>query len=155
MIGFIVVVEKEHMEDGYRIEAVVTKGMNGMGVEDRAYDIAYRIQADDSRGGEVMVIPTKLDPSNADLEVLVQLDEVPKDDFVKAAYLELRRSGELQIPLWVNTAWLRHEVRARYDVGVECFGRKMILTRKADEAPQSTIVQTEDEDAGFAETEAF
>ena len=156
MNGYIVVVEQEHTEDDYSIEAVVTKGMNGMSAEQRAYDIAYRIQIDDSRSGEVRVIPVELDPSNAKLKVLAELAEVPKEDFVKSAYLDLRRNGDLQVPLWVNMLWLVNEVRARYEVDIESVGRKMTLVHDADKMrPSATVVTEAEEDAGFAETEDF
>lgn len=129
MQAYIVVTEQEAAEDGYFIEAVITRPYGDMTAEERAYDVAERVGSSDkvNADAEVKVIQVPLDPTNIQLDVTPDISEIKHGDFVLAAYLELKRKGVLMIPLWANPAWLVHEVKARYDVGIDFKGRQMTL----------------------------
>ena len=160
MKAYVVVTEQEAAEDGYVVEAVITRPYAHMEPEQRAYDVAERIGLSDKvdATAEVKVLQVMLDPTNLQLEVTPDISEIKQDEFVKAAYLELKRRGTMMIPLWANPAWLVHEIKANYSVGIDFKGRSMTLV-----APQEVQRRREfgiadanfpnEGDAGFTETQ--
>jgi len=161
MQAFIVVTEQEAAEDGYVIEAVITRPYGDMSADERAYDVAERVGASDkvNADAEVKVLQVLLDPTNLQLEVTPDISEVKHGDFALAAYLELKRKGTLMVPLWANPAWLVHEVKARFDVGIDFRGRQMTLvspeemrSRRDHGIPDVNAPSDFGDDAGFVET---
>src|SRR3546814_3931207 len=81
----------------------------------RAHEVMRRMTADgtyESMSIEKLVV----NKSNAALGLKPTLAEVEQREFVDAAAKELFEHGSMQIPLWLNPAWLVHEVRDRKSV---------------------------------------
>lgn len=128
----------------------------------RAHEVMRRLSSE-GKGDSFSVEKLDINLSNEMLGLRPMLSEVKHSDFVDAAFVELHENGEMFVPLWANPAWLVHEVRARYDIGIDFVGRKMTVVSRDEmerrvnegiepERRRSPQVVTEDEDAGFQET---
>jgi hypothetical protein len=133
----------------------------------RAHEVMRRMTGDGTyETMSVEMLTTNL--SNGELKLRPSLHEVAQKDFVDAAARELMDEGCLTIPLWVNPAWLVHEVKANYDLGVDFSGRRMTLVSKEEAErrvregiaperrarPSKDAAESDayDRDAGFTET---
>lgn len=137
--------------------------------EDKANDAINRLRLRDADNDEVdyNLRPCNTDPTPEMLELPKTLREMGCDDLLKAAYIELVNNGTMYVPLWINPAWLVHELKARYDLGIDFKGRQMTLVSAeesrrrrdygiADEnAPSDFGIpeQRGGDDAGFVETQ--
>lgn len=137
--------------------------------EGKANDAINRLRLRDADNDEVdyNLRPCNTDPTPEMLELPKTLREMGCDDLLKAAYIELVNNGTMYVPLWINPAWLVHELKARYDLGIDFKGRQMTLVSAeesrrrrdygiADEnAPSDFGIpeQRGGDDAGFVETQ--
>lgn len=165
MQAYVVVTEQEAAEDGYVIEAVVTKPFGELSAEERAYDIGDRLAVSDkvNADSEIKVYQVLVDPTNRELEVTQDLHEIQAGDFVTAAYMEIRRKGFIQVPLWAAPAFLVHELRARYNLNLDFVGRQITIVSKEEmerrvasgQEPERRGAQQvwTEPDAGFVETQ--
>lgn len=130
----------------------------------RAHEVMRRMTADGLHEVSMSIEELAVNPTNKQLGLKPTLSEIAQSEFVDVAARELMEQGYLQIPLWVNPAWLVHEVRANYDVGIDFKGRRMELVSQeemerrvnsglAPERRSRAMVLTEDDDAGFTETQ--
>lgn len=128
----------------------------------RAHEVMRRLSSE-GKGDSFSVEKLDVNLTNEKLGLRPMLKEVKHGDFVDAAFVELHENGSLMIPLWVSPAWLVHEVRARYNVGIDFVGRQMTLVSHDEmqrrvsegiepERRKSPLVVTEEEAAGFVET---
>lgn len=130
--------------------------------QDKANDAINRLRIRDADNNEVdwNLRACNTDPTPEMMELPKTLREMGCDDLIKAAYFELCNNGKMYVPLWINPAWLVHELKARHNIGIDFKGREMTLvsaeeTRKRREygipdenAPSDFGV----DDAGFVET---
>jgi hypothetical protein len=91
-----------------------------------------------------------VNPDPQMLELPQTLQERGSADIVLAAYYELCVEGRMFVPLWINPAWLVHELKARHDVGIDFKGRLMTLV-SPDEVRRRREFGVQD--AGFVETQ--
>lgn len=101
------------------------------------------------------------DPTPDMLELPKTLREMGCDDLLKAAYIELANNGKMYVPLWINPAWLVHELKAKYSIGIDFKGREMTLVGQAEQQRRKEFGIADanfpsdygiDDDAGFVET---
>src|SRR5690242_1873287 len=97
--------------------------------EDKANDAINRLRLRDAENDEVdyNLRPCNTDPTPEMLELPKTLREMGCDDLLNAARIELCNNGTMYVPLWINPAWLVHELKARYDLGIDFKGRQMTL----------------------------
>lgn len=125
--------------------------------EGLANDAINRLRLRDEADNEVdyNLRPCNTDPTPDMLELPKTLREMGCDDLLKAAYIELANDGSMYVPLWINPSWLVHELKARYDLGIDFKGRQMTLV-SADEVRRRREFGVQDENApsdyGFTET---
>lgn len=130
--------------------------------EEGANEAINRLRARDVNDDEVdwNMRPCNVDPDPRMLDLPLTLREMTGNPVVEAAYYELLAEGRMMVPLWVNPAWLVHEVKARYDVGIDFKGRQMTLVDAAElESRRRHGIPDENapsdfgtDDAGFVET---
>lgn len=116
----------------------------------RAHEVMRRMTAED-KFQTMSLEEVQINPTDKELGLKPKLADVEQIDFVRSAYMQLQDEGQMHVPLWINVAWLRHEIRANYDVGVNSNGRKLMLVAKEDEVRPGVLISTEP-DAGFTET---
>ncbi|HSR54149.1 MAG TPA: hypothetical protein VLV83_25245, partial [Acidobacteriota bacterium] len=116
--------------------------------EDKANDAINRLRLRDQDNDEVdyNLRPCNTDPTPDMLELPKTLREMGCDDLLKAAYIELANNGKMYVPLWINPAWLVHELKARYDLGIDFKGRQMTLV-SAEERRRRREFGFQDENA--------
>lgn len=130
--------------------------------EDKANDAINRLRLRDEANDEVdyNMRPCNTDPTSEMLELPKTLREMGCDDLLNAARIELCNNGTMYVPLWVNPAWLVHELKAKYNLGIDFRGREMTLVLP-DEVKRRREFGIQDEnapsdfgyaDAGFVET---
>jgi len=129
--------------------------------EDKANDAINRLRLRDADNNEVdyNLRPCNTDPTPEMLELPKTLREMGCDDLIKAAYIELLNNGSMYVPLWINPAWLVHELKARHDIGIDFRGRQMKLVspdevnrRREFGIPDENAPSDFGDDAGFVET---
>lgn len=130
--------------------------------EDRANDAINRLRARDARDENIdwNMRPCSTNPGMAEMGLPPTIAEMRGDDVVEATYYELESVGRMMVPLWVNPAWLVHEVKARYDIGIDFKGREMKLVDKVEQRSRKEFgipdVNAPSDfgytDAGFVET---
>lgn len=129
--------------------------------EDKANDAINRLRVRDQHDEDVdyNLRSCGVNPDPVMLELPLTLKERGGDDIVLAAYYELCVEGKMYVPLWINPAWLVHEIKARYDVGIDFQGRQMTLVSKDEQRRRrdygiSDLNAPSDfgDDAGFVET---
>ena len=137
--------------------------------EKLANDAINRLRLRDADDNEVdwNLRTCSVNPTPDMLELPKTLREMGCDDLLKAAHIELCNEGTMYVPLWINPAWLVHELKARYDLGIDFRGRQMTLVSEsearrrrefgiADEnAPSDFGIpeQRNGDDDGFVETQ--
>ncbi|QKY78621.1 hypothetical protein SEA_DRYAD_83 [Streptomyces phage Dryad] len=129
--------------------------------EAKANDAINRLRLRDDQDNEVdwNLRTCSVNPTPDMLDLPKTLREMGCDDLLKAAYIELANNGTMYVPLWIAPAWLVHELKARYDIGIDFKGRQMTLVT-ADEVRRRREFGIQDEnapsdfgdDAGFVET---
>jgi len=132
--------------------------------EGKANDAINRLRLRDQDDNEVdyNLRPCNTDPTPDMLELPKTLREMGCDDLLNAARIELCNNGSMYVPLWVNPAWLVHELKAKYELGIDFRGRQMTLV-SAEEARRRREFGIADEnapsdfgtddEAGFVETQ--
>lgn len=97
--------------------------------EDKANEAINRLRARDAKdeGVDWNLRSCGTDPEPAMLDLPPTLKEMTGNPVVEAAYYELQAEGSMMVPLWINPAWLVHELKARYDIGIDFKGREMRL----------------------------
>ncbi|QNR52022.1 hypothetical protein phiRKBJ001_80 [Streptomyces phage phiRKBJ001] len=102
--------------------------------EDKANDAINRLRLRDENLEDVdyNLRYCSVNPTPEMLELPKTLREMGCDDLLKAAYIELCNDGKMYVPLWINPAWLVHELKAKYDLGIDFKGREMKLVSKSE-----------------------
>jgi len=125
----------------------------------RAHEVMRRMSADGTRGDCFSVEKLDINMSNKELGLKPTIDEIETDDFLDAVYRELLEHGVVQLPLWMNQAWVKHEIKMRYNDSVALTGRRLelvprtALTRSTDAAESEAYDRdAAAEDAGFVES---
>lgn len=130
--------------------------------EDKANDAINRLRLRDVDNDEVdyNLRPCSVDPTPEMLELPKTLREMGCDELLNSARIELCNEGKMYVPLWINPAWLVHELKAKYGLGIDFKGRQMKLV-SPDEVQRRRELGISDEnapsdfgyeDAGFTET---
>jgi hypothetical protein len=117
----------------------------------RAHEVMHRMSMEDLYQ-TMSIEEVMINPTDKELGLKPKLAEVEQIDFVRAAYMQLVREASIAVPLWVNVAWLVHEIRANYDVGINYTGRTLTIVAKEDEVRIARVSTEDDLDAGFTET---
>ena len=106
--------------------------------------------------------PCTVNPTPQMMELPKTLREMGCDDLLQSAYIELANNGSMYVPLWINPAWLVHELKAKYDIGIDFKGREMKLvgaveleSRRRHGIPDVNAPSDfgTDDDAGFVESQ--
>jgi hypothetical protein len=139
--------------------------------QDLANDAINRLRLRDADDNEVdwNLRSCGVNPTPDMLELPKTLREMGCDDLVKSAFIELCNNGKMYVPLWINPAWLVHELKARHNIGIDFKGRQMTLVGEAEQkrrrefgiadenAPSDFGIPEQrgagDDDAGFVETQ--
>lgn len=129
--------------------------------EDLANDAINRLRVRDQHDEDVdyNLRSCGVNPDPMMLELPLTLKEKGSGDIVLAAYYELCVEGKMYVPLWINPAWLVHEIKANYDVGIDFKGRQMTLVSPEEVQRRERLgiarnsIEHDSEDAGFVETE--
>lgn len=102
--------------------------------EGKANDAINRLRARDAKDTEVdwNMRPCCTNPESLELDLPPALNEISNKHVVQAAYLDLVAKGKVFVPLWISPAWLVHEVKVQYDVGIDFKGREMTLVSEAE-----------------------
>lgn len=132
--------------------------------EGKANDAINRLRLRDEADNEIdyNLRYCNTDPTPDMLELPKTLREMGCDDLLNAARIELCNNGKMYVPLWVNPAWLVHELKAKFDLGIDFKGREMTLvsaseveSRRRHGIPDVNAPSDfgmDDGDAGFVET---
>jgi hypothetical protein len=129
--------------------------------EDKANDAINRLRVRDAELDEVdwNMRPCSTNPTPDMLELPKTLREMGCEELLNAARIELISEGKMYVPLWVNPAWLVHELKAKYDLGIDFRGRQMTLVsaseleaRRRHGIPDVNAPSDFGDDAGFVET---
>jgi len=145
-------------EDREEIVAVFTD-------EGKANDAINRLRLRDEANDEVdyNLRPCNTDPTPDMLELPKTLREMGCDELLKSAYIELANNGKMYVPLWINPAWLVHELKAKYSIGIDFKGREMKLVSKDEQRRRSEFGIADEnapsdfgtDDGGFVETTQY
>lgn len=103
--------------------------------EDKANDAINRLRLRDEADNEVdyNLRPCSVDPTPEMLELPKTLREMGCDELLNSARIELCNNGKMYVPLWINPAWLVHELKAKYELGIDFKGREMTLVSKDEQ----------------------
>jgi hypothetical protein len=131
--------------------------------EGKANDAINRLRLRDEADSEVdyNLRPCNTDPTPDLLGLPKTLREMGCDDLLESARIELLNEGKMYVPLWINPAWLVHELKAKYELGIDFMGRQMTLVSKAEQRSRREygipdVNAPSDfgtDDAGFVETD--
>jgi hypothetical protein len=129
--------------------------------EDKANDAINRLRLRDAEDNEVdwNLRSCGVNPTPDMLDLPKTLREMGCDELLNSARIELCNNGKMYVPLWINPAWLVHELKAKYELGIDFRGREMKLV-SPDEVKRRREFGIQDEnapsdfgdDAGFVET---
>ncbi|AVP41517.1 hypothetical protein SEA_WENTWORTH_78 [Streptomyces phage Wentworth] len=134
--------------------------------EDKANDAINRLRLRDEAEQDIdyNLRYCSVDPTPDMLDLPKTLREMGCDELLNSARIELCNNGKMYVPLWINPAWLVHELKAKYDLGIDFKGREMKLvspeerrSRKEFGIPDvnapSDFGDGNDVDAGFVESD--
>lgn len=121
-----------------------------------------RLRDEDNNDIDYNLRSCGVNPTPDMLELPKTLREMGCDELLKSAYIELANNGRMYVPLWINPAWLVHELKAKYNIGIDFKGREMTLVgaSEAESRRRHGIPDVNapsdfgmDGDAGFVESQ--
>lgn len=117
----------------------------------RAHEVMARMSMEE-KYQTMSLEEVEINPTDKELGLTPKLSDIGQIDFVRSAYMQIQQEYQMHVPLWVNSTWLLHELRANYsEEGFNLLGRQIKHVLKADEVRSGVLISTED-DAGFIET---
>ena len=117
----------------------------------RAHEVMARMSMED-KYQTMSLEEVEINPTDKELGLTPKLSDIGQIDFVRSAYMQIQQEYQMYVPLWVNSTWLLHELRANYsEWGFNLHGRQIKQVLKEDEARPGVLISTEPDD-GFTET---